>query len=147
MNNNLGGFTPVIDDTGKITGYKTTLGGADTVFPFSSKSCSFLFCSTSSNNTAKFGSINFNDNNNIILSAVTFGIKVTFKKVGKYRVRWGKGNYDITRAITASGLISSTSGSYNSEVTVDTEGQYITFTLASSTNNGATFSLVVITEE
>ena len=31
---NLGGFTPVIDSTGKITGYKTE-AGADTVFPFS----------------------------------------------------------------------------------------------------------------
>ena len=31
---NLGGFTPVIDSTGKITGYKTEVG-ADTVFPFS----------------------------------------------------------------------------------------------------------------
>lgn len=30
----LGGFTPVIDSTGKITGYKTK-AGADTVFPFS----------------------------------------------------------------------------------------------------------------
>ena len=30
----LGGFTPVIDETGKITGYKTK-AGADTVFPFS----------------------------------------------------------------------------------------------------------------
>lgn len=33
--NNLGGFTPIIDETGKITGYKTSIGGADTVFPFS----------------------------------------------------------------------------------------------------------------
>ena len=32
---NLGGFTPIIDSTGKITGYKTE-AGADTVFPFSS---------------------------------------------------------------------------------------------------------------
>ena len=32
---NLGGFTPMIDSTGKITGYKTE-AGADTVFPFSS---------------------------------------------------------------------------------------------------------------
>ena len=32
----LGGFTPIIDpDTGKITGYTTIVGGADTVFPFS----------------------------------------------------------------------------------------------------------------
>lgn len=40
LNNNLtalGGFVPVIDPaTGKITGYKTAVGGADTVFPFSS---------------------------------------------------------------------------------------------------------------
>ena len=36
LNDNLQGFTPVIDEsTGKITGYKTTIGGADTVFPFS----------------------------------------------------------------------------------------------------------------
>ena len=34
VNTNLGGFTPVIDSTGKITGYKTKVG-ADTVFPFS----------------------------------------------------------------------------------------------------------------
>lgn len=33
---NLGGFTPVIDETtGQITGYTTKIGGADTVFPFS----------------------------------------------------------------------------------------------------------------
>lgn len=34
INNNLGGFTPIIDETGKITGYKTSVGDADTVFPF-----------------------------------------------------------------------------------------------------------------
>ena len=34
VNNSLGGFTPIIDSTGKITGYKTKVG-ADTVFPFS----------------------------------------------------------------------------------------------------------------
>ncbi len=29
------GFEPIIDpETGQITGYKTTVGGADTVFPF-----------------------------------------------------------------------------------------------------------------
>ena len=36
VSDNLGGFTPVIDEvSGQITGYKTTIGGADTVFPFS----------------------------------------------------------------------------------------------------------------
>ena len=34
----LGGFTPIIDETGKITGYKTSVGGADTVFPFTKPS-------------------------------------------------------------------------------------------------------------
>lgn len=37
INSSLGGFTPVIDETGKITGYKTK-AGADTVFPFSGAS-------------------------------------------------------------------------------------------------------------
>ena len=32
--NNLKGFEPILDSTGKITGYKTSVGGADTVFPF-----------------------------------------------------------------------------------------------------------------
>ncbi|MCM1232988.1 MAG: hypothetical protein NC489_22920 [Ruminococcus flavefaciens] len=35
---NLHGFTPILDSTGKITGYKTAVGGADTVFPFSGES-------------------------------------------------------------------------------------------------------------
>lgn len=35
INDSLGGFTPIIDETsGEITGYKTNIGGADTVFPF-----------------------------------------------------------------------------------------------------------------
>ena len=38
----IGGFTPVIDEnTGEITGYTTTIGGADTVFPF--KKCTGNF--------------------------------------------------------------------------------------------------------
>ena len=36
LNSSLKGFEPILDDTGKITGYKTEIGGADTVFPFSS---------------------------------------------------------------------------------------------------------------
>ena len=36
LNSSLKGFEPIVDDTGKITGYKTTQGGADTVFPFKS---------------------------------------------------------------------------------------------------------------
>ena len=36
INSNLKGFEPILDNSGKITGYKTNLGGADTVFPFRS---------------------------------------------------------------------------------------------------------------
>lgn len=35
LNNKLSGFEPICDSTGRITGYKTDIGGADTVFPFS----------------------------------------------------------------------------------------------------------------
>ena len=34
LNDKLAGFEPILDSTGKITGYKTNVGGADTVFPF-----------------------------------------------------------------------------------------------------------------
>lgn len=43
MNNNLGGFTPIINETGEITGYKTTIGGADTVFPFKTGDINFAY--------------------------------------------------------------------------------------------------------
>ena len=44
LNDNLQGFTPVIDPTtGKIIGYKTAIGGADTVFPFSSGNYTVVF--------------------------------------------------------------------------------------------------------
>ncbi|MEY8324487.1 hypothetical protein AALB47_11325 [Lachnospiraceae bacterium 54-11] len=44
LNDNLQGFTPVIDEnTGKMTGYKTTIGGADTVFPFTGNGLQLLW--------------------------------------------------------------------------------------------------------
>lgn len=47
MNDNLQGFTPIIDpETGQITGYKTKVG-ADTVFPFSSSSIKGIITPTS----------------------------------------------------------------------------------------------------
>lgn len=46
----LGGFEPVIDEsTGKITGYKTAIGGADTVFPFSSLPTTYTTKSSTAN--------------------------------------------------------------------------------------------------
>ena len=61
----LGGFKPVIDEsTGEITGYKTTIGGADTVFPF--KSGKLLFA-------AKFA-YSTKDNDNTCYSFSVDGI-------------------------------------------------------------------------
>lgn len=54
--NNLGGFKPVIDSgTGQITGYTTTIGGADTVFPFPKKIIGTFTTSTSSAVTVNLG--------------------------------------------------------------------------------------------
>lgn len=46
--NNLKGFEPILDSTGKITGYKTSVGGADTVFPFSGKDNLHILTGTTS---------------------------------------------------------------------------------------------------
>lgn len=55
LNNSLGGFTPIIDSTGKITGYKTKVG-ADTVFPFSSVvNGTFTFIHGGSSNVVNTG--------------------------------------------------------------------------------------------
>lgn len=55
VNNSLGGFTPIIDSTGKITGYKTKVG-ADTVFPFSSVvNGTFTFIHGGSSNVVNTG--------------------------------------------------------------------------------------------
>ena len=55
VNNSLGGFTPIIDGTGKITGYKTK-AGADTVFPFSSvANGTFTFINGGSSNVVNTG--------------------------------------------------------------------------------------------
>lgn len=55
VNNSLGGFTPIIDSTGKITGYKTKVG-ADTVFPFSSvANGTFTFINGGNSNVVNTG--------------------------------------------------------------------------------------------
>lgn len=52
----LGGFTPVIDETtGKITGYKTEIGGADTVFPFKGVTYCGSYTESGSFNIADYG--------------------------------------------------------------------------------------------
>lgn len=52
----LGGFEPVIDETtGKITGYKTKIGGADTVYPFKSVVHCGSYTESGSFNIADYG--------------------------------------------------------------------------------------------
>lgn len=53
MFSKLKGFEPVLDSSGKMTGYKTTVGGADTVFPFS-KTCEPIGTFTASTSTQTF---------------------------------------------------------------------------------------------
>lgn len=59
LNSNLGGFTPVIDDAGKITGYKTSVGGADTVFPFKSMPENYIRVNTTYGQSASNGFFTF----------------------------------------------------------------------------------------
>ena len=58
INNNLGGFTPIIDETGKITGYKTSVGGADTVFPFNNSGRYYFKLGNNADFTAIIQSLN-----------------------------------------------------------------------------------------
>lgn len=68
LNDKLKGFEPVIDEnTGKMTGYKTAVGGADTVFPFST----IQFSEISSSNTSFSPKIETVGNPHFILAAVT----------------------------------------------------------------------------
>lgn len=76
----LGGFTPVIDEsTGQITGYTTTIGGADTVFPFKNSITRELVASGSVSLGAKTVTINVKDklNNYNDLTVDNFGFVIT----------------------------------------------------------------------
>lgn len=89
----LGGFTPVIDSTGKITGYKTK-AGADTVFPFSSggKFATLnVIMSANATEARPFSYQITNDENaeyfgDFVTSATSNNAQLTFKKNGKYKV-------------------------------------------------------------
>lgn len=70
LSNQLGGFTPIVDESGKITGYKTKIGGADTVFPFSDNYYEEYKVSVNSNSTSELkltnGTIVSNDSNTLV---------------------------------------------------------------------------------
>lgn len=89
----LGGFTPVIDSTGKITGYKTK-AGADTVFPFSSGGKFvtlnvIMGTSGSAANSISYGVTN--DDNSEFYENIPLGGQLNYaecsiKKTGKYKL-------------------------------------------------------------
>ena len=67
----MGGFVPIIDPTtGKITGYKTTVGGADTVFPFSQMPNN-IYISCTITLGAKYQATNQNLNNCLVYCNIT----------------------------------------------------------------------------
>lgn len=63
----LGGFKPVIDSsTGEITGYTTTIGGADTVFPFKGDVPSYIDCTLYTGNNNAASRTTFNNSSGFI---------------------------------------------------------------------------------
>lgn len=91
----LGGFTPVIEpSTGKIIGYTTKIGGADTVFPFS-KSNKFVnlnvIMSTNGSAARPFSYATRNDTEEEYFGNFETGsdmnsATMTFKKSGTYKI-------------------------------------------------------------
>ena len=87
----LGGFTPVIDSTGKITGYKTK-AGADTVFPFSSggKFATLNVIMSANATEARPTSYQITNDQNeecfgdFVVANGSNTAQLTFKKSGKY---------------------------------------------------------------
>lgn len=84
IDNSLGGFTPIIDEsTGKITGYKTEVG-ADTVFPFSSEL--ELIGSVSGNGTIdcsnKISDYNSLTSENFIIVFKSMTVRSVFYRIG-----------------------------------------------------------------
>lgn len=85
LNNKLCGFQPIVDpSTGKITGYKTDVGGADTVFPFSNAKKISLDLNLSCSNSYNFGDVNhvtctilINENNSVSAQNTNIRYKAT----------------------------------------------------------------------
>lgn len=99
ISTNLGGFTPIIDEAGKITGYKTTIGGADTVFPFSTIFSEFDLSYISTSATKRV--INVSEGNVVMYytNATAFstsGVIVDNLSIGNYCVLVCKGSGTLT---------------------------------------------------
>lgn len=69
----LKGFEPILDSTGKIIGYKTDIGGADTVFPFSTGDSIYL-----GTNSPVDVSVIYSGYHNLTASDFVIGAKSSF---------------------------------------------------------------------
>lgn len=89
----LGGFKPVIDEsTGEITGYKTTIGGADTVFPFKSDIPSYIDCTLYTGNNDKSSKTTFNNSSGFIK-----GITILSKSCQRMNINSESGNATLNQ--------------------------------------------------
>lgn len=59
LNNKLSGFEPVLDSTGRMIGYKTAIGGADTVYPFRRPYSGSFNLSWSTSSGGYYGNVSF----------------------------------------------------------------------------------------
>lgn len=125
---NLGGFTPVIDETtGKITGYKTEIGGADTVFPFSSSGFTMRFkLGLSANAHGGSGSVSSRGSSTLIIPLEQVKHIVSVKVISNYITyngnKYRTGNdIEIDYAANATFSLSvsgSNSASFSSEIEI-----------------------------
>lgn len=59
LNNKLAGFEPVLDNAGRMIGYKTDIGGADTVYPFRRPYSGSFNLSWSTSSGGYYGNVSF----------------------------------------------------------------------------------------
>lgn len=101
INSSLKGFEPILDENGKIIGYKTSVGGADTVFPFRQGIVSFKLVqgNWSGGNVKRFG-IDVTDFKKIAYSGSTNFVFTVIngsgQQVGAYSATSAKKYIDIT---------------------------------------------------
>lgn len=103
----LGGFTPVIDSTGKITGYKTK-AGADTVFPFSSggKFATLNVIMSANATEARPFSYNITNDENeeyygsFVTGATSNNAQLSFNKSGKFKLIFRSAYRGLNSSIT-----------------------------------------------
>ena len=114
LNNNLGGFTPIMDETGKITGYKTKIGGADTVFPFSDKKLTLLgtFVGNQTIDISQYydGDLTSLTEDNFVVNVTNYTIAITKNSSAADHITEGSTVFSISKSFDSSNNSLSLSG-------------------------------------